>query len=154
MNLIFISTLYKWIWIRSNNKIYRTSTNPSSSCFPVAGWRRSRRRRSSTVRGRRRRSLSVWRLWGRSQSPWTCWTKRPTRTCCLNEAVNPVVFILCACKAELYMKRGSSCFVCMSVLCHVFWFIYHRRCKNRLIIWIHKTIKCKFFFMFEQKTCN
>uniref|UniRef100_A0A8C1QIH6 V-type proton ATPase subunit D n=1 Tax=Cyprinus carpio TaxID=7962 RepID=A0A8C1QIH6_CYPCA len=46
---------------REREEFYRT--------LILKGSRRSRRRRSSSVRGRRRRSHSVWRHWGRSQSP-------------------------------------------------------------------------------------
>lgn len=103
-------------------------TNTERFLIPP-GWRRSRRRRSSSGKGRRSKSPPVWPSWGPSRSPPTCWRRRRTRTCCLSEAPPHAVshrrhsssYLFCASPATSMSSYGSdgSCFcffcVCVSV---------------------------------------
>ena len=69
------------------------------TCLPLPGWRRSKRRRSSSGKGQKRRSQSAWLSWVPSQSRPTCWRRRWMRTCCSSERTptSPIttLFILC-----------------------------------------------------------
>ncbi len=67
---------------------------------PFPGWRRSKRRRSSSGKGQNWRSRPAWLSWVPSQSPPTCWQRRRTKTCCSSEGRQPptspiILFILC-----------------------------------------------------------
>lgn len=53
----------------------------------LPGWRRFKRRRSSSGKGPSWRSLLAWPLWVPSQSRPTFWRRRRTKTCCSNEAL-------------------------------------------------------------------
>lgn len=71
---------------------------------PVPGWKRSKRRRSSSGKRQIRRLQNAWLSWVPSPSPPTCWQRRWMKICCSSDGApsvrqsptSPVnLFILC-----------------------------------------------------------
>lgn len=105
---------------------------------PLPGWRRSKRRRSSSGKGQNWRLRRAWLCWVPSLSPPTCWRRRRMKTCCLSEAFNgsrrfhPSSYLFCASQATSMSSHASdeSCFVCTCL----WWFVLLFQCWKALCV--------------------
>lgn len=92
--------------------------------FPLPpGWRKSKRRRSSSGKGQSLRSPPAWLSWVQSQSPPICWQRRRMRTCCSSDVHlrHPSTYLFCASQAMSVSSHASdgSCFLCTCL----WWFV-------------------------------
>lgn len=109
--------------------------------FPLLpGWRKSKRRKSSSGKKQSVRSPSAWLHWVPLQSPPTCWRRRRMRTCCLSDAHlrHTSTYLFCASQAmsvSSHASDGSCFFVYLSVMVCiiVFWCWKVLVCVSRFV---------------------
>lgn len=101
---------------------------------PLPGWRKSKRRRSSSGKGQNWRLPPAWLNWVPSPSPPTCWRRRRMKTCCSSEALwrrtslrlHTISYLFGASQATSMSSHAAdeSCFLCT----RLWWFVLLLQC--------------------------